>query len=274
LTDDEERSKGRLRAGPTEAGGVCPFHDEDVRYTPRDEFGMERSLEATYDLLPRLGVESLRPRPRHPAANASAQEAFKVASRVGSRTEADHPGERVEVWVERGTRPTAPKQTTYVGRSWLFVHLFSRPMTVRPITGSPPRPPPTRIVGYEVNDSMSITDRDVNKVGELLDATVKTGVNKIEHLSFRVSDPKPILRDLRKQAPIDARTKAAEVAQECGMGLGSPVSIEVDNTRSSSSDARYNIVERPRDMTNVPTAAGTERLRVTAGVIFELKPPG
>jgi hypothetical protein len=59
-----------------------------------------------------------------------------------------------------------------------------------------------------------------------------------------------------------------------GMGLGSPVSIEVDDTRSSSSDLRYNIVQRPRYMTSLPIAAGTGRLSVTSGVVFELKPPG
>jgi transposase len=77
--DDEERLKDRLRAGPTEADGACAFHGADVRRILRDEFGVVRSLQATYDLLHRLGFEPLRPRPRHPAADAPAQEAFKKA---------------------------------------------------------------------------------------------------------------------------------------------------------------------------------------------------
>jgi transposase len=78
--DEERRLKDRLRAGPTDADGTCTFHGEDVRRILRDEFGAVRSLQATYDLLHRLGFEPLRPRPRHPAADASAQEAFKKAS--------------------------------------------------------------------------------------------------------------------------------------------------------------------------------------------------
>ncbi len=81
---DEERLKERLRAGLTESDGACTFHGEDVRRILRDEFGVVRSLQATYDLLHRLGFEPLRPRPRHPAADASAQEAFKKASPSGS----------------------------------------------------------------------------------------------------------------------------------------------------------------------------------------------
>jgi transposase len=77
---DEEGLKDRLRAGPTEADGVCTLRGADVRRILRDEFGVVRPLQATYDLLHRLGFEPLRPRPRHPAADAAAQEAFKKAS--------------------------------------------------------------------------------------------------------------------------------------------------------------------------------------------------
>lgn len=80
----EGRLKDRLRAGPTEADAVRALRGEDVRRILRDEFGVVRSPQAVYDLLRRLGFEPPRPRPRHPAADASAQEAFKRASPGGS----------------------------------------------------------------------------------------------------------------------------------------------------------------------------------------------
>ena len=85
LTDDQEaRPRDRLRAGPTEADGVCALRGEDVRRLLEREFGVARSLQAVYDLLHRLGFEPLRPRPRHPKADAAAAEAFKKASPIGS----------------------------------------------------------------------------------------------------------------------------------------------------------------------------------------------
>lgn len=78
--DQEERFKGRLRAGPTVADGVCALRGEDVRRILAAEFGVVRSLQATYDLLHRLGFEPLRPRPRHPRADPAAQDRFKKAS--------------------------------------------------------------------------------------------------------------------------------------------------------------------------------------------------
>lgn len=85
LTDDQQqRLKDRLRAGPTEADGVCTLRGEDVRRILRDEFGVVRSLQAVYDLLHRLGFEPLRPRPRHPQADPQAAEGFKKGFPSGS----------------------------------------------------------------------------------------------------------------------------------------------------------------------------------------------
>jgi transposase len=82
--EQEERLRARLRAGPTEADGVCALRGEAVRRILRQEFGVVRSLQAVYDLLHRLGFEVLRPRPRHPAADPGAQAAFKKVSPGGS----------------------------------------------------------------------------------------------------------------------------------------------------------------------------------------------
>ena len=87
----EQRLKDRLRAGPTDADGVCTLRGEDVRRILEQEFGVLRGLQAVYDLLHRLGFEPLRPRPRHPRSDPQAQAAFKKNS----------PG-----WSPRSRRPT------------------------------------------------------------------------------------------------------------------------------------------------------------------------
>jgi transposase len=85
LTDGQEQwLRDRLRAGPTDADGVCTLRGEDVRRILEREFGVVRCLQAVYDLLHRLGFEPLRPRPRHPKADPTAQDRFKKASPTGS----------------------------------------------------------------------------------------------------------------------------------------------------------------------------------------------
>jgi uncharacterized protein YggE len=88
--------------------------------------------------------------------------------------------------------------------------------------------PPRKIVGYQVQNMIRLVIRDVSQVGGLIEATVKSGANKIEDLSFSVADPQPVLRDLRKKALADVRSKAEEAVKEAGMTLGLPVSIEME----------------------------------------------
>lgn len=80
----EDRLRDRLRAGPTAADGVCTLRGEDVRRILREEFGVLRSLQATYDLIHRLGFEPLRPRPRHPDTDPEVQDRFKKVSPAAS----------------------------------------------------------------------------------------------------------------------------------------------------------------------------------------------
>jgi transposase len=56
----------RIKAGPTEAdGGVCTLRGEDARRILEREFGVAYTLQGVYDLLDRLDLACLVPRPRH-----------------------------------------------------------------------------------------------------------------------------------------------------------------------------------------------------------------
>jgi transposase len=55
----------RFLAEPTEADGVCTLRAKDAQRTLREEFGVEYTLGGVYDLLHRLGLSCLTPRPRH-----------------------------------------------------------------------------------------------------------------------------------------------------------------------------------------------------------------
>jgi len=75
--EQEQRLRQRLRAGPTEADGVCSLRGADVRRVLEEEFGVLRCLQAVYGLMHRLGFEPLRPRPRHPKGDPARREEFK-----------------------------------------------------------------------------------------------------------------------------------------------------------------------------------------------------
>jgi transposase len=69
--------KSRIRQGVTQADNVCSLRARDIQQILKREFAASYSLGGTYFLLHRLDFSCLCPRPRHPQADADAQEAFK-----------------------------------------------------------------------------------------------------------------------------------------------------------------------------------------------------
>ena len=58
--------KARMLAGPIEAdGGVCTLRGADAKRILDREFGVEMALSGVYELLHRLNLSCLKPRPLH-----------------------------------------------------------------------------------------------------------------------------------------------------------------------------------------------------------------
>lgn len=129
--EEQAALRERIEAGPTDEDEVCSLRGKDFQRILAQEFGVMRSLPAVYWLLHRLGYSYLRPRPRHRKADPQVVEAFKLSwpERIKAITK-EHPGKRLRVyfqdesrfgqqgtttnvWAERGSRPTAVRQTEY-----------------------------------------------------------------------------------------------------------------------------------------------------------------
>lgn len=64
----------RFKAGPNERDdGVCRLGGKDAVRILQAEFGVEYTLTGAYELLHRLGLSCLRPRPRHRKSDPNAQ---------------------------------------------------------------------------------------------------------------------------------------------------------------------------------------------------------
>jgi transposase len=64
-TTQHQAFKQRILDGPTEADGVCTLRGVDAQRILRDQFGVSYSLNGVYDLLHRLDLSVLVPRPEH-----------------------------------------------------------------------------------------------------------------------------------------------------------------------------------------------------------------
>jgi len=81
------------------------------------------------------------------------------------------------------------------------------------------------IRGYQVNQTMEVKVRDLDKVSSVLDGVVSAGVNQVNSLSFEIDEPEKLKAEARQKAIEDARAKADELEDQLGVDLGKIVNF-------------------------------------------------
>jgi len=80
---------------------------------------------------------------------------------------------------------------------------------------------------YVVDNSVFITVRNLDQLGDILGTAIDAGANSVNGISFDVSDKEAALADARAQAVADARTQATELAGLAEVELGEVQSISM-----------------------------------------------
>jgi uncharacterized protein len=79
---------------------------------------------------------------------------------------------------------------------------------------------------YAVDNTVYVTVRKLESLGDLLDAAVRAGANNVNSIQFDVADKTKALSDARKAAVEAAKKQAAELADAAGVSLGGIQSIQ------------------------------------------------
>jgi uncharacterized protein YggE len=78
---------------------------------------------------------------------------------------------------------------------------------------------------YRVSNMVTVTIRDLEKAGEVLDIVVEAGANNIWGISFSLEDPATAQADARAKAMTDAQARAEALAELSSVKLGPVMSI-------------------------------------------------
>lgn len=124
-----------------------------------------------------------------------------------------------------------------------------------------------KIVGYRVNNSVSLIVRDIGKLGEIIDAVVTLGANQAGHIGFEASKAETLRDEARKLAIANALRRAKLYAEAAGASVGQVLTI---------SEGVVNAAPMPMGRVAmsakaVPIERGTERLEVSVQVTWALQ---
>ena len=78
---------------------------------------------------------------------------------------------------------------------------------------------------YRVNNMIQVTIRDLDTVGDVLDAAVEAGANNVWGVSFGLDDTDALETQAREEAVADARARAESLAKLNGVTVGDVIAI-------------------------------------------------
>lgn len=76
-----------------------------------------------------------------------------------------------------------------------------------------------QITGYQINQTVSIKIRDLDKIGEILQGVVEVGINQVNSFYFGVENDEELKEQAREIAIKDAKEKAEKLASQIGLNL-------------------------------------------------------
>jgi hypothetical protein len=129
------------------------------------------------------------------------------------------------------------------------------------------------ITGYRVGNVVTVTIRNLEQAGELLDKVVQVGANQIYGISFTVDDPTELIEQARERAMDDAKSKAQQLAKLGGASLGDVLLIS-ENTRVTEVFREVNMglsTESQAQAPAVPIEAGEQTFGLNVQVIYEIQ---
>jgi len=126
---------------------------------------------------------------------------------------------------------------------------------------------PNEIIGYQVDNMLSVNFRDLTKIGVGLQKSVNAGANNIYGISFTFADPTSLQDEARTEAIKDAVKKAKSMADAAGIKLGKITSINEITSSGIISRMDYSKAEASAA---VPVESGEIGLTVQVQIVYTL----
>jgi uncharacterized protein YggE len=125
-------------------------------------------------------------------------------------------------------------------------------------------------ITYVVNNSVYVTIRELEQIGDILDQVVQAGANQINNIQFDVADKTAALAAARDAAVAQAREQAEALAKAAGVSIDQVQSIAFYNAApvTAKADTRLMMAEAA---SAVPIQSGQMTLTVNVQMGFTIK---
>lgn len=137
--------------------------------------------------------------------------------------------------------------------------------------GDPQTGLPTGEKTYGVDNTVFVTVRDLDKLGDLLDTAVAAGANTVNSVQFDAANKDEALKQARVDAVKNAEKQAKELADATGLSVGEIQSISFVDNQYPVFDGKGGGGGAVSEAAAVPIQPGQLSFTVTVNITYELK---
>jgi uncharacterized protein YggE len=128
-----------------------------------------------------------------------------------------------------------------------------------------------RITGYQLNNMVTVTVRDLDKLGDILDDTITAGATSVDGITFDVADRVGAEAKAREAAMVDAKAKADTLAKGGGVRVTGVQSISESVSTPVWYDYRMAApTAGAAEDASTPVMPGTTDVTITVQVVYTI----
>jgi len=126
---------------------------------------------------------------------------------------------------------------------------------------------PPRLSGYNFTNLVAATLRDVDRLGDAIDAALTAGATNIDRIDFRVADQTAAEKSARELAVGDARTKAETYAAAAGVTIAG-VAASSEGAAPIPFPMPYERMALAAKDASTPIEAGMNEIVATVSIVY------
>jgi uncharacterized protein len=124
-----------------------------------------------------------------------------------------------------------------------------------------------KVTGYQFSNAVSVTIRDLDKVGDAIDNALAAGATTLDGITFRVADETAAEAQARTAAMADAKAKAQALATAAGVTITGVASIS-ETSAPTPYPIYYGVAEAAGKDTATPVQPGSTDITITVAVAY------
>lgn len=130
---------------------------------------------------------------------------------------------------------------------------------------------PAELVGFRATRTVTVTLRDITNLNELIDVSLKAGVDEVSDIDLGSSRQDALLEEARNYAISDSKLKAEQIAKQYDSCLGKIYSVDAQNQSYGSGVIEFTASRiNPRDIRPGKYLAPQIKIKQEVTAIFYL----